>query len=236
MPASCAISTAKRSNSAGREARGRLVHGDDAGVLEEGAGDLDHLLLGDLELADGDLGVDGGVEVAQHLGGAAFLAPPIDQEAAGLLQGASQEHVLRHREVRDVLELLVDHGDPGGAGLQRRSDLDRTAVDLDVPLVGLEHRRQDVEERGLARAVLAQKAVDLAGADLEGDVVEGADAGKALGDAGELQPAGVMRTSQATFARGQGVGRGQTAPAEAVGPYSAGPSAPARSAAMSSVA
>ena len=59
-------------------------------------------------------------------------------------------------------------------------------VPADLALVGLEHRVDYLDERRLAGAVLAEKRVDLAGDDLEADVVVGDNGREALRDPSEL--------------------------------------------------
>ena len=59
----------------------------------------------------------------------------------------------------------------GGPG-----DLDGLAVEQDLALVGLGEPVEDVHQRGLAGAVLAQQRVDLAGPHVEVDAVVGDDA------------------------------------------------------------
>ena len=60
-------------------------------------------------------------------------------------------------------------------------------VDEDLALVGLVRAGEDLDQRGLAGAVLAEQAVHLAGADLEVDAVERSGAGELLHDAAHLQ-------------------------------------------------
>ena len=57
----------------------------------------------------------------------------------------------------------------------------------DVPLVGLVRTGEDLDQGRLAGAVLAEQAVHLAGADVEVDAVEGADARELLDDAVHLE-------------------------------------------------
>ena len=72
-------------------------------------------------------------------------------------------------------------------GLEMR---DRRAVEEDLALVGREDAVDHLDQGRLAGAVLAEQRVDLAGLDVEVDVVVGAHAGKGLADADELQPRG----------------------------------------------
>ena len=64
----------------------------------------------------------------------------------------------------------------------------RLAVEQDLALVRLGQPEQDVHQRGLARAVLAEQRVDLARLHGEVDVVVGHEAAVALRDPLEFQP------------------------------------------------
>ena len=65
---------------------------------------------------------------------------------------------------------------------ERRRDL--LAAPADGAVVGLVGPGQHLDQGGLARAVLAEQTVHLAGLDVEVDAVEGPHAGERLGDAG----------------------------------------------------
>ena len=69
-------------------------------------------------------------------------------------------------------------------------DGDGPTVDEDLALVGLVRTGEDLDQRRLAGAVLAEQAVHLAGTDLEVDAVEGPGAGELLDDAAHLQQHG----------------------------------------------
>ena len=58
--------------------------------------------------------------------------------------------------------MLVDHADAGADRIARAAELDRLAVDQDLALVGPVEAGEDVHQRGLAGAVLAEQAEDLA--------------------------------------------------------------------------
>ena len=76
---------------------------------------------------------------------------------------------------------------PWSHRLARRADRDRLAVDEDLALVRAEHAVDDVHQRRLARAVLAEQRVDLAAPQREVDGVVGRQRAEALGDAAELE-------------------------------------------------
>jgi hypothetical protein len=78
--------------------------------------------------------------------------------------------------------VLVHHADAGGDRVARVGEADRSAVDLDGPLVRPLHAVQDLHQRRLAGAVLPHDRVHLAGAHGEVDVAVGDHAGEPLRD------------------------------------------------------
>jgi hypothetical protein len=93
------------------------------------------------------------------------------------------EHdVLGDRHHRDEHEVLVHHADPALDRVLRRAERDALAVEDDLTLVGLREPVEDVHQRRLAGAVLAEQRVNLAAAKVEVDVVVGDGAGKDLRD------------------------------------------------------
>lgn len=169
------------------EGGGRLVHHDQPYVVGERARHGDDLLLGGGEGADAAARVDLGVaEPLQEGGGPGPLpAAPYDEARGGRL--VTEEDVLRDGQPFHEVEFLVDGGDTQAHRGDRRSEPDRLAPPGDLPAVGLVDPGEHLDEGGLARAVLAEQAVDFTGQDFEIDAIEGADAGKRLGDAGHRE-------------------------------------------------
>src|SRR6185312_13542722 len=97
----------------------------------------------------------------------------------------AHEEVLRHRQVGQQAELLVDDADAGGAHLGGARVADLLAVDQIGPLVAPDGAGEDLDQRALARPVLTGEAHDLAGAELERDAAERLD-----------RPVGLRRVSQ----------------------------------------
>ena len=92
-----------------RQRCGGFVHHQDARGAREGLCDFDHLLLRDAELLDRGARVDGYAEFLENFRGARVHLACRDE--ARPPQGfVAQEDVLRHRELLDEVELLVDHG------------------------------------------------------------------------------------------------------------------------------
>ena len=99
----------------------------------------------------------------------------------------AEHQVLRDRQVGQQVHLLIDGTDTQLLGLQGRTGVDRGAVQDDrapVPAIGA---GQALDQRGLARAVLAQQGVDLARRDVQVDIVQRARAGKQLGQRPDRQ-------------------------------------------------
>ena len=97
-----------------------------------------------------------------ELGDAALDLARVDEELLPLAAVVAEDHVLGHGERRDEPEVLVHHADPGVERVARRVELDRLAVEQDLALVRPVEPGEDVRERALAGAVLAEQRVHLA--------------------------------------------------------------------------
>ena len=80
---------------------------------------------------------------------------------------------------------------PRSIAVARRVDPQRLAVHADLALVRVVEPVEDVHERRLAGAVLAEERVHLALRELEVDVVVRDDAREPLRDAAELEEGGI---------------------------------------------
>ena len=109
----------------------------------------------------------------------------------------AEHDVLGDGERLDEPEVLVHHADPGVDPVARGVEGDGLAVDLELALVGAVEAGEDVRERALAGAVLAEQRVHLALERLEVDAVVRDDAGEALRD-----PAARDRRARAAARRG----------------------------------
>ena len=177
------------------QCRGRLVHDQDGGIERQRLRDLDHLLLGDLEIADAGLRVEPQMEAVDQLLRLAVESRVIEQEPGPAARLPAHEHVLGDREVRHQVQLLVDHADAEVERGPRVGDLDRLALEADLAAIGLVDAGQDLHEGRLAGAVLTDERVDLPRSQLEGRIDERADAREFLGDPGHLDERFVHRRS-----------------------------------------
>ena len=92
----------------------------------------------------------------------------------------AEEDVLGDGEAVDDVELLVHRRDAEVERGGRAGDGDRLALPEDLALVGAVGARQHLDERGLAGTVLAEQAVHLAGANVEGHALERVHPGEGL--------------------------------------------------------
>ena len=83
--------------------------------------------------------------------------------------------------------MLVHHADAGAHRVAGAAEVLDVIVEEDDALVGGVEPVEHVHQRRLARAVLAEQAVDLARLDDEIDVVVGDEAAEPLGDSAEFE-------------------------------------------------
>ena len=170
----------------GRQARRRLVQHQQPRLDRQRPGDGHQRALGPRQAGDARVRVDVAADRVQRRGGAAAGSAPVDQPGAAR-EALAHGHVLGHAHPLDQPQILVDEGDRlGRAGLRRPVPVG-LAVEQDLALVEAVDPGQQLDQRRLAGAVLAQQRQDRAGADVEVDPVDRQRAAEALGDAGEAQ-------------------------------------------------
>jgi hypothetical protein len=109
----------------------------------------------------------------------------IDQsEPAGL---AAKKNVFASRQMRDEIKFLVDGADAQALRVLWVPDLDVLSVKNDLPRTLMIGSAQNFHERGFARAVLAEKDMNLTPPQIEINVVQSHDAGKGLPDMTHFQ-------------------------------------------------
>src|SRR5919201_960343 len=119
-------------------------------------------------------------EVGERLAAARAHGLLVDEaelaERPGAHDLAAEEHVGAGVELGGEREVLVDGLDPQPARVERRVDLDRPPVEDDLALVWLMDPGEDLDERRLAGAVVADERDDLVGEDGEVRAAQRADA------------------------------------------------------------
>jgi hypothetical protein len=151
----------------GRQAGGRLVEDDDLGVVQHGARDLDHLLLGGAELGHGGRRRHVEIERLQEL-----LGGDVDATQAIVELLLTEEEVLRHRHRWHQAVLLEHHGDAEFLRLHGRAQRDLAAADQHLAGAERDHAGHHLGEGRFAGAILADQGVDLAGRQAEVDRVD----------------------------------------------------------------
>jgi len=165
-----------------RQHGGRLVENENPRLAIERLQDLDALLLAERELPDPSARLDGEPVALRQLGNAAFDCTLAQTERAPLPAMIAENDVLGHGERLHEPEVLVDHANPRVERVARRVEMHLTAVEEDLAVVWPVEAGEDVRERALAGAVLAEERVHFACCGLELDGVVGEDARKALRD------------------------------------------------------
>ncbi len=115
------------------------------------------------------------------------------------LRQVFEQQVLRHRQVREQVQLLVHDADAGAVRIRRRARTVRPAVERDVSLVGDVDAGEQIDQRRLARAVLAEQHVRLAARDVERHVLQRHDPGEMLTDASQLEKRADHRVGNLQF-------------------------------------
>ena len=108
-------------------------------------------------------------------------------EEAALGQFSAEKQILFHGEIGHETEFLEHRADADEPRRMWRQMTDVLALELEVAGVGRVGSGDDVDERGLACAVLAEENMDLATAKLEIDAVQRHHAGEILRYPGKLQ-------------------------------------------------
>ena len=99
----------------------------------------------------------------------------------------AEEQVRDHVEVLAEREVLVDGGDPKLQCVARAGHGDRLAAEADLAGGRRVHAGEHLDQRRLARAVVADERDDLAGMDVEVDVGQRRDGAEVLADAAQAE-------------------------------------------------
>ena len=170
-----------------RQGGGRLVEHKDAGLLVEGAEDFQQLLLANAERAHRRRRVEVQVKPGQKGGGPLVHRGPVNQ--AGAQRLAAKKQILGDGQLVDEGKLLGDDGDAGVAGIADAAEARDFSIHQDFPLVGAVRMdaREELDQSGLAGAVLTAERMDLAGPQVERDLAQREDTWEALGQPANFQ-------------------------------------------------
>ena len=169
----------------------RLVGQDDLGLLHQGAGDGDPLLLAARQRVGALAGQARHVETLQRreAHGLFRVGPEFQQRPRGRhMEGAAHHHVGQHVEAAGQVELLEDHGAAGSPLPERAAAQggDVGIAEADLPGCRIAQPVDHAQERRLAGTRLADHPQELARRHDERHLVDGTLAAKAFDNA--LQP------------------------------------------------
>ena len=134
-------------------------------------GELDHLARGEIEVFGAHARIDIDLDLGQLARGRSVERAPVDDAEAGELPFVAEIDVLADRQVGEQRLLLEHHADALAVGIGRVGETGRPAGHQDLAGIGLIDAAQDLHQRRLAGAVLADQADDLAGPDLDRHLV-----------------------------------------------------------------
>src|SRR6185295_15974684 len=133
--------------------------------------------------ADIGLRIDGETEARRQLPNARKRLGAAGPEAPKAF--GSENNIVGCAEIVGESKMLMDHADPGGEGRFRLTWRERLAKGLDRSLIGNVVAEENVHQRGLAGAILAQKPDDFPAPQVETDGIIGKQGSKSFGDAAE---------------------------------------------------
>src|SRR6266508_5468630 len=164
---------------AGPERCGRLVEDQQADVADrDRLRDLDELLLGHRQVADGAIGIDRDLEAVERLACTLASAAPRDKSTSA--RKPAEVDVLGDGQRGNERELLIEGRDSQVLRRVRVAQLDNLSAIQNLPGVRLIRARQTLRQRGLAAPVLADERVHLPNVKAERNAVERTNARERL--------------------------------------------------------
>ncbi len=165
-----------------RQHRRRLVHDEQSRVLQQAAHNLDTLALA------GGQRIDGTMRVERKAVPRRYGANARGQVGAAAARFECQRNVLAHGQCLEQRKVLEHHADAKTPRVSRAGDGDFATLPEDRPFICLDDAVDDLHQRRLARAVLAEHCVNFPGQHVEVDAFVGDDRRIGFGDAGQPQP------------------------------------------------
>ena len=164
--------------------RRRFVHDEDANVHRNRLGDLHRLLRRQRQAARGTAHVERDAEFCENRLGLAEHLRPADHGASILV---ADENVLRDIEIGKQQRFLIDRRNAHPLGLGRAGDRDAVSVQPDLAAVGLMNAGDDLNQRRLAGAVLAEQSMDFTGIKRKRYVLQRLRRVEPFGDAADIE-------------------------------------------------
>ena len=157
------------------------------GVERHRLGDLDQLLLADPQVLDQHVGPDAGLQPVEEFAGAPLLLLVVDVAQAALVISRVAKMFSATVRLPNRLSSWNTMPMPRATASPEEAKRDRLAVEQDAPERRLLDAGDDLHQRRLAGAVLADQHVDRAAAHLEIGALDRDRAGIDLRDVLQLQ-------------------------------------------------
>src|SRR5260370_5484954 len=189
----------------GVHARGGFVEDEEAGIVGEGAGEIDELALADGErgAAHVDAGADAFGERFDEIGETDFADGVLDGVAVDVgsaeadvgFDGAGEEEGVVKNDAEKAAQVLeIDFADVN-------------AVEQDLAALNVVEAKEERDERGFAGAGVADNGEGLAGLDAEGDIAEDPIVFARIGNGAITEPDVAKFDFAAGIFEANGVGR-----------------------------
>ncbi len=177
-----------------REHRGRFVHDEELGVLQQAAHDLDALADAHGQVADHP------VRVERQAVFGADGPDPLGQFAPRWRRLHAERDVLGDTHRLEEREMLEHHRDAGRTCRDRALRRIGRAVERHGAAVGSDKPVDHLDEGRLAGTVFAQQGMDLAAVDVEVDGIIGLHAGIGFRDVADIEERGHARRASGSSA------------------------------------
>ncbi len=152
-----------------RQRRRRLVENEEPQIGGQRASDLHELQFGHRETRDQRARID--IDPEPRQGGASALAHRLAVDRAeDVHRRIAHRDVFGDVQMGEELGILIDGDHAGATRLDRRPEAHRLSREQELAGVRFENPRDDLDQRRLAGAVLADKRVDAPGRDVERDL------------------------------------------------------------------
>src|SRR5262245_47919645 len=184
-----------------RQRRGRLVHDEQPRTRRERLCDLEDLPVGDSQPAHRDTRIEVDAELAEQAGCFGSHPPPVHSADSPKWLPA-REDVLGCRQIREDGRLLIHRDDAEPMCCLRVSDSLSDPADRNLAIVGLDDSCEQLHDRRLAGAVLADERMDGAALDHETHVRDSLDTAVALAELAKLDERRRLRGHQRVYPAG----------------------------------
>ena len=170
---------------------GRFVHHDQPRAARQALRDLGQLLLRDRQTPRRTIERQDDVQLGKHGRRLCGGGSAIEEHAAPRLD--AEHDIFDHTQIRNQVELLIDHPDAEPLGRPWSVDDDGATVERNLAGIGRQRAGENLHEGRFSGAVLTDQRMHFARVDVERHAVERANAGEGLHDPRHPQERGGRR-------------------------------------------